>query len=531
MTLVYSGLDWLVFGLYGTLLIGSGFYFNRKKSANTNDYFLGGNTIPTWMVAISVLATSQSAATFLGGPDQGYQGDLSYLATNIGALIAAILVSIILIPKFYQNKVFTVYELLEKRIGSSAKKQAGLMYLFGRVFASGARLYMAALAVAMILFGNIDAESVIIATVVLTVVGLLYTVFGGIRSVIYGDVIQCAVYVSAALFVIYFLYQAIPANFTQIVEALQHPAPNAASKLTLLKFDLDFTSSGVFNFWSAITGFVLLNFAAFGLDQDMTQRILTCKNGKEANKAMLLSVVLVIPVMLLFIVIGLLLFILYQRPDIMQISASSELVQSFQGEKVTIFMYYVLNEIPAGVRGLVTIGIIAAALSTLNSGLNSMSSVIVNDIYRPFKEKQKGDVLEAHYVKAGQVGMTLVAITLCCMAILCFYWQRYTDMPLLNFALSVMVFSYSGLLGVYFTALFTKRGNGTSVLLALVIGFLITLFFQPYIMSMLLPQSWMFDLGFTWQLCIGAFVSFLVCSLGSKTKQHSPVTLCAELQQ
>lgn len=528
MISVYSGLDWFVFALYGTLLIGSGLYFNRNKSTNTNDYFLGGNTIPTWMVAISVLATSQSAATFLGGPDQGYQGDLSYLATNVGAIIAAILVSIILIPKFYQNKVFTVYELLEKRMGRSAKKQAGLMYLFGRIFASGARLYMAALAVAMILFGNIDAESVIISTIVLTVAGLLYTVFGGIRSVIYGDVIQCAVYVSAALFVIYFLYQAIPSNFTQIIDALQHPAPNAASKLTLFKFSWDFSSSGVFNFWSAITGFVLLNFAAFGLDQDMTQRILTCKNSKEANKAMLLSVALVIPVMLLFIVIGLLLFIFYQRPDIMQVSASSELIQSFQGEKITIFMYYVLNEIPAGVRGLVTIGIIAAALSTLNSGLNSMSSVIVNDMYRPFKENQKGEMKEIHYVKAGQVGMVLVAITLCLMAILCFYWQRYTDMPLLKFALSVMVFSYSGLLGVYFTALFTKRGNSTSVFLALIIGFLITLFFQPYIMSMILPKELIFDLGFTWQLCIGAGVSTLVCSLGSKRETLNTFNGCVE---
>jgi len=458
MSTLYSGLDWLVFGLYGAMLLGSGLYFNRKKSNNTQDFFLGGNTIPTWMVAISILATSQSAATFLGGPDQGYQGDLSYLATNIGAIIAAVLVTVILVPKFYQNKVFTVYELLEKRMGSSAKKQAGIMYLFGRIFASGARLYMAALAVAMILFGNIDAENVIIATIILTLVGLLYTVFSGIRTVIYSDVIQCAVYVSAAVFVIYFIYTAIPASFSQIVEALQHPAPNAPSKLALFKFDWDFSSAGVFNFWSAITGFMLLNFAAFGLDQDMTQRILTCKNAKEANKAMLLSVLLVIPVMLLFIVIGLLLFILYQR------------------------------------------------------------SVIVNDLYRPFKEKQTIALPESHYVKAGQVGMIVVAGALCLMAILCFYWQRYTDMPLLKFALSVMVFSYSGLLGVYFTALFTQRGNASSVFWALMIGFIVTLFFQPYVMSIFLPQAWLFDLGFTWQLCIGSFISLLVCMLGRNKK-------------
>ena len=169
------------------------------KATTSSEYFLGGNAMPTWMVAVSVLATSQSAATFIGGPDQGYQGDLSYLATNIGAFIAAVIVAKVLIPRFYRYRVYTVYELLEQQIGPKAKRSAGLMYLFGRVFASGARLYMAAIAVAMILYGNIAASSVIMATLVLVLVGLLYTVFGGIRTVIYSDVIQCAVYTGAAL--------------------------------------------------------------------------------------------------------------------------------------------------------------------------------------------------------------------------------------------------------------------------------------------------------------------------------------------
>jgi SSS family transporter len=536
----YTALDWAVFAGYGLLLLVSGWYINRKAASSSQDFFLGGNAMPTWMVAISVLATSQSAATFLGGPDQGYRGDLSYLATNLGAFIAAFFVASYLIPTFYQYKVFTVYELLEQRMGSAAKKYAGLMYLFGRVFASGARLYMAALAVAMILFGNIAAESVITATLIITAVGLLYTVFGGIKSVIYSDVIQCFIYVSAAVFVIYFLYAAIPADFSTIIAALQEPAPGAASKLTLLNFDLDFTSQGVFNFWSAITGFVLLNIAAFGLDQDMTQRVLTCKNAKEGSKAMLFSVLLVIPVMLLFIIIGLLLFIFYQRPDLMMGDNAEAIVQSFQGEKVTIFMYYVLNEIPAGVRGLVTIGIIAAALSTLNSGLSSMSSVIVQDLYRPYLErkverkvaKNNKQINDSHYVRAGQVGMVVVGIALAGMAILCFYWQQYSDMPLLKFALGVMVFSYSGLLGVYFTALFTKRGSENSVLAALIVGFVVTLLFQPYVMEVYLPADMRFDLGFTWQLCIGATLSFLVCFAGKNEPQSAKQgTLVSNLER
>ncbi|WP_206483032.1 sodium:solute symporter [Thalassotalea sp. G2M2-11] len=508
--------DWLVFAIYVLVLALSGWFFNRKTAQNTNDYFLGGNTMPVWLVAISVLATSQSAATFLGGPDQGYRNDLSYLATNIGAFIAAFIVAALLIPKFYQNKVATVYELLENRFGTAAKKQAGLMYLFGRVFASGARLYMAAIAVAMIIFGNIEANSVIISTLVLVAVGLGNSVVGGIRTVIYNDVIQCIIYVTAALLVIYFLLASIPADFSQILAALEHPAPGQPSKLTLLNWDLDFSPSGVFSVWSAITGFVLLNIAAFGLDQDLTQRVLTCKNAKDGSKSILLSIVLVIPVMFIFIAIGLLLFIFYQRPDLMQTDGMSEINQSFSGEKVTIFMYYVLHEMPAGVKGFVTIGVIAAALSTLNSGLNSMASVLVQDIYRPWKLKKTPTVSEKHFVYSGQVAMSLVAFSLGSMAILCYYWQQYSDTPLLAFALSVMVFSYSGLLGVYFTVLFTDRGNSVSVLLALISGFVLTLLFQPYMMDTLFPPAWQLDLGFTWQLCLGTLLSFIVCVSGKK---------------
>lgn len=516
MNAQYQALDWVVFALYALLIAGTAWWFNRAKASTSSEYFLGGNAMPTWMVAISVLATSQSAATFIGGPDQGYQGDLSYLATNIGALIAALIVANVLIPRFYKQRVYTVYELLEQEVGPKAKRRAGLMYLFGRVFASGARLYMAAIAVAMILFGNIDASSVVISVVVLVAVGLLYTIFGGIKTVIYSDVIQCFVYTAAAVCVIVSLWVAIPADFSTIINALQNPAPGVDSKLAIFKFDLDFSSAGVFNMFSVFTGFVLLNIAAFGLDQDMTQRILTCKDSKEGSRAMLWSIFMVVPVMFLFILIGLLLFIFYQRPDIMQAGIDGSAIGEFKGEKITVFMHYVLNEIPAGVKGLVTIGIIAAAISTLNSGLSSMASVVVQDIYRPWCEAKGKNREDGHYVYAGRWSMFGVSLALGGMAILCYFWQQYSQMPLLKFALSVMVFSYSGLLGVYFTTVFLKRGSEASVLAALIVGFVATLMMQPYMVDALLPQAYRFDLGFTWQLCIGTLLATLVCAVGKK---------------
>jgi len=154
-----------------------------------------------------------------------------------------------------------------------------------------------------------------------------------------------------------------------------------------------------------------------------------------------------------------------------------------------------------------------------------MSSVIVEDFYKPWKQRKTAGepAADRHFVRAGQVSMGIVGLALFAMSVLCFFWQQYSDTPLLEFALSVMVFAYSGLLGVYFTVIFTTRGSTRSVMLALAVGFLVTLLQQPYIVDTLgLPESWK-SLAFSWKLCIGTLIAFLVCVAGnnnqmSKTK-------------
>lgn len=506
--------DWIVIAAYIALLGAMGWFFSRRKSENSRDYFLGGNTMPYWVVAISVLATSQSAATFLGGPDQGYRGDFTYLSTNVGTIIAAIFVARILIPKFYDNKVTTVYELLAVRFSPNTMRAAGGMYLIGRVFASGSRLFLAAIAVSMILFSNIDAQSIVIAAFLMMALGFLITFLGGINSVIWSDLIQFLIYTAAALGVLYVLWTSIPADTGQILEGLRN-TPDGQNKLTLFDFSLDF--SAPFAMISVITGLTLLGIGSFGLDQDMTQRVLTCKNAKDGGRALMISAVIAIPVVWIFISIGELLYVFYERPDLMGVEVSSAAGREFNGEKITVFMHYILRELPAGMRGLVTVGVVAAAVSTINSGLNSMSSVIVEDFYRPWRES-KGATTDRQFVRAGQFFMGVVGIALFLMAVLCFYWQQYSDTPLLDFALSVMVFSYSGLLGVYFTVIFTKRGSPRSVMLALVAGFLVTLLQQAYIVDSLgLPESWK-GLAFSWKLCIGTAIAFLVCLAGNNNQ-------------
>jgi Na+/proline symporter len=403
-------------------------------------------------------------------------------------------------------------------------RSAGAMYLVGRVFASGARLYLATIAVSMLIFGDIAVESIVSAAALLTLLGFLLTFLGGIRSIIWSDALQCLVYVSAAIAVVWFLLTQIPSDIGTIAAQLQGDGADV-NKLTLFNWSLDFSQP--FSMSAILVGFFLLGVASFGLDQDMTQRVLTCKDERSGRRALYLSALLGIPVVALFLVIGLLLHVFYERPDLMTTSTAT-LEPTFSGEVVTVFMYYILSELPTGLKGLVVAGVVAAALSTLNSGMNSMSSVLVKDFYLPILRKEKLTSPE-HVVTAGRIGMAVVGLSLFLMSVLCFYWQRYTDMPLLEFALSVMVFAYSGLLGVYFTAIFTNRGSGASVIAALIVGFLATLVQQAYIVDATLLPAQFKALAFPWQLAIGASLSFMVCALptGKETQTKSPEKLDA----
>jgi SSS family solute:Na+ symporter len=505
----FTPLDWAVVGAYVLLLAAAGILSTRRQR-DAEDYFLAGHHVPIWLVAVSVLSTTQSAATFLGAPDYGYRGDYTYLTSYLGPLIAAFLVARFLIPRFYALGVTTVYELLRHRFDERAMRAAGGMYLIGRIFASGARLYLAAIAVAMIVFADIEAPSVLFASVILVVFGLVFTFVGGLRSVIWSDLVQVLLYTGAAVTVLILLRAAIPASTGDILRGLA-TTPEGTDKLRLIDLSLD--PAAPFSLLATVTGITLLFFASMGLDQDITQRFLACRNSREGKRALYVSVLASIPVVLVFLAIGSLLYVFYDRPDLMGAGAAGA-AGEFEGEKITVFMHYILTQVPPGVRGFVAVGILAAA--AVNSGLISMASVLIQDFYRPWVERRR-EAPEEHFVTAGRIAMLLLAAALLGMSILCFYWQRYTETPLLAFALGVMTFAYSGLLGVYFTVLFTRRGSTRSVIWALATGFIAIALQQNYIVDMAgLPAAWK-SLAFPYQLCIGTAVAFATCLVGKQS--------------
>ena len=367
----------------------------------------------------------------------------------------------------------------------------------------------------MVVTGSVGAQGIMIAAAALIVASVAFTFVGGLKSVLWNDLIQFIVYVGSAVAVVVFLRLSIPASNAQILHALAH-TPEGVDKLRL--FDFSFDLSRPFSMLAIVTGIALLYIANAGMDQDTTQRLLSCKDAKTGARSLYLSVLATVPTVGMFIVIGLLLYIFYNRPDLMG-GTGAVAASQFGGEKISIFMHYILTELPGGLRGLVTIGICAAAVATTNSALNAMSSVLVQDFYRPWRDR-RGPVEEHHFVQAGRAGMGVIGFAMFLMAVASYYWQRHSSMGLLEFALQVMVFSYAGLLGVYFTAVFTTRGTTGSAIAALLIGFVTIVLLQPAIAKAIGLPLVLTGLSFPFQLCLGTAVAFLVCAAPAGPASH-----------
>ncbi len=527
--------DWLVLVGYFLLLAVSGVWLARRKQQDTTDYFLANRTMPAWAVAISVLATAQSAATFIGAPQSAYQGNLTYLSANIGQILAAVIVAVVFIPVLYRCRATTVYELLEVRVGGPARVAASWMFMVGRVMASGARLFMGGLAGAMILFGDIEPAQVVIAIAVMTVVGILYTLAGGIRSVIWTDVIQALVYIGAAVAALVVLLQRIPVSPGALVDAWRHGMADGSSKLQVLTTGFESAGDGDpyeflthnYTLWTAMLGFTLLNLGFYGTDQDAMQRMLTCRSAASGAWSMIGAVLIGIPVTLLFMAVGLLLWVLYQCPELMGAAGPDYAMP----DDLKVFLVFILREMPPGFSGLMMAGLMAAGLSSLNSALNALGSSFISDFYR----RRRPDRSERHFLWAGRAAVAISGVFVGGFAAFCVFWQGKTKVPLIDFALLVMTFAYAGLVAVFLSVLLTRRGNNHSVIAALLCGFLMVMFMQPYFWQPACNAlaEWASGLdavslrdrmrryaeqpiAFPWQLTFAVAVAMLVCCAGRR---------------
>jgi SSS family transporter len=526
-----SALDWAVVGGYLLLLLGSGIWFARREPSGADEYFLAGRRMPAWAVSFSVIASALSVATFIGAPELSFKGDLTYLSTTLGTLIAVAVVAGFFIPAFYKRNVTTVYELLEQRFGRGAKHAASAAFMVGRMMASGARVYIAAIPLSMVLFGQGQEHHqwhLIGAILVLSAVAILYTLIGGIASVIWTDVIQVLVLIGAALGAAILLIHKIPLPVGKIAEVLQQPDLPGQSKLAFLPLGFDqhkphmgFDPSETYTLLTAVFGFSLLNMAAYGTDHDLAQRVLTCKSAVKGSRSAWIAIVMNVPITCLFMLIGLLLFVFYGRPDVMGGARPAYAPPS--SEKV--FVTFILRELPAGFSGLMLAGLFAAGLGSLNSAINAMAATFVKDFYINLAPGKT----ERHYLLAGRWAVAGWGAVLAAFATTCIFWREGAHMPLVDFALSVMNFAYAGLLAVFLAAIFTRRGNSLSAIAALVTGAAVVALLQPSVWT---RWTHWFDttrewgdlkLAYPWHMMIATLLAFGVCCLGRRNSGEGDV--------
>jgi SSS family transporter len=513
--LAFARVDWVILIAYLVAMLVIGLVAAWRESRNesgTAEFFLGGRSLPTWVLAISIVGSSLSVATFIGVPDRAYAGDVTYLILYVGNFAAAFIVGFVFVPRLYRAGTITIYGYLAQRFGETARIAVSLTFIFGRMLASGARLMLAAVPLCM-LWKNVHADQItkgqmVAAIAVIGLVGTFYTVFGGIKAVVWVDALQFALVIGAAMLTIGLLLHRIPISVTELPRVL-----NEEHKLKLLDLSLD--PKKPFTLWTALTGGLLVNMAAFGVDQDLAQRFLIAKSPARGALSVIASQFVGIVVVTMFLAIGLLLYVFYKRPDVMGAAASQFPPPSTQ-QGTAAYQWFMMNELPPVASGLAMAGLFAVARGSMDSAINALASSVVADIYLPVRQMMGRPVDPDKPVAAPKVAVALMGAVMVVFAIACVYAYDPKRQAFLDFALSVLNFAFSGMLAVFLTALLTRRGNSASVVMALVVGIVVVALTQDA------PFRWLTahllgtpsTLAFTWAMPVATGLAFLVCVSG-----------------
>lgn len=434
----FTMIDFVVLIVYvvGIALFGAFFGRNQKS---TKDYFLGGRSIPWWAVGLSVMATQASAITFIGAPGWGYEGGLDRINTYINLPLVMAFLMVTLVPFFYRTEVYTAYEYLERRFDTKTRSLTAALFLVSRGLATGVVLYAPALVLSVVTGWNVNLTIALMA-----VIAIAYTVLGGISAVIWTDVIQMFVLWLGAILAIFTIIGTLPDGFSGAVSL-------GAQEGMLESLDFQFDLSAEYSIWAGVIGGFFLHAAYFGADQSQIQRVLTSKSIKESKMSLLISGLFIFPQMLLFLFIGILLYAYYQyvgQPDIENLNE--------------LFPLFVVNNLPVGITGLIIAGVFAAAMSSLDSALNSLSAVTVRDFYAKFFKKNGS---EEHYLKASRWATVFWGIY---ATIFAFFAGNLG--PVIETVNQIGSYFYGALLGVFLLAIFVRRANGTGAFAGVIAG-------------------------------------------------------------
>ncbi len=507
--------DWMVLALYGLILIYIGSKA-AKKETTTDDYFLGGRTMSWFPVMISIYATSASALTFIGVPGAAFAGDFNYLQLGLGDLAGRILIAYVLLSAYYKGKVTTVYEFLGQRFGPKSRDAGTGFFIVTRLLASGVRLAGCAIALSVVFDLPLNTSIVIIA-----VIALIYTVMGGIKAVIWTDMLQFILFIGGASVTLFVIWNALPNGFADFLSV-----GNSFEKFKIFHFSLKSESKDFFlslsNPRSFIAGFLFgafNTFAILGTDQDMVQRMLTCKNVNDSKKALLWTAVLNFPITLLFLSVGAGLFVYYNIfPEV----AVDALVATKHTDY--IFPHFIKTILAPGLRGLLIAGLLAASMSSLDSALNALSSTAYIDIFKSHFYKH---ALKYDAIKTSRIFVVFFALILILIAMM---FGKTESILWLGFRIAG--YTYGAMLGIFLLAVLTKeKGHDSTNAIAMLSSVAAVMFLtsdsigvlQPLRTAILSPLG-IDKIAWPWAIFMGTLWTFFAGIILAPKKQKKSDT-------
>jgi SSS family solute:Na+ symporter len=491
----FSTIDYLVLILYlaGITVFGMRF---KKSQRSVKDYFLGARNTSWIVICLSIVATETSTLTLIGVPALAYGtfprpeqgGTLTYLQVLIGYVIGRFIIARLFLPSYFRGDLLTAYALLERRFGVVTRRVAASMFLVMRALAEGVRVFAASLVLSAVLASSFPGipHLWLWSIVIVGVLTLIYTFEGGIAAVIWTDLIQFVIYVGGSILAAYELVHLAPGGWTGIINTA-----SAAGKLQVFSFSWDLTVP--FTFWAGLIGGTFLTNASHGTDQLLVQRLLTCRNLRDSQKAIITSGFIVLAQFVLFLGIGIMLFAYYQHVPRPPITTNDE-----------IFPVFIVTTLPHGISGLVIAAIFAAAMSNLSGSLNSLASTTVLDLYNPLSG---GKATDAQLLALSKWCTAAWGIVLILIAIVARGWGS-----VFTAGLTAASIVYGPMLGAFLLGVLTRRAHTTGVIVGMTMSAL-----------SMLTIWWTTRLAWTWYVLAGTAICFVVgYGVSVLTGRHEP---------
>jgi SSS family transporter len=446
----FATLDYLIVILYLAGVTVFGILISGRQRT-TADYFLGGHQIPWWAVLFSVVATETSTLTFISIPAVAYGGNLAFLQITFGYIIGRTVVSLVFLPKYFQGKLSTAYQFLGNRFGDSMRNITSTTFMVTRLLADGVRLFASAIPIAIILrLAGMKASDIniyLISILIISVVTLVYTFVGGIKAVVWMDVVQMGIYIGGAILAAGIILTRLPDGWGGVTQMAQ-----GAEKLKLIDLGTgmnfrDFIAQP-YTLFVALFGGAVFSIASHGTDQLIVQRLLTTRNLRSSQRALIGSGIVVFFQFALFLFIGLLLFGFYRglAPGQLGLATTDE-----------IFAKFIVEELPTGLSGLIIAAILAAAMSTLSSSINSLASSTTLDIYKPYWGRNNPPAKDLRVSRIITIGWGIIITGSAFMFAFLQLHSSGERPAVVELGLGIASYTYGGLLGAFLLGTLSEK--------------------------------------------------------------------------